>query len=327
MKRAVFRLPNEDSFLLCNENIEKEKHILFSNFSGETKVFFPADIDLIDNIDDVNDSFFNDVIFSESNSSIKFPDEKEYTEKIEETIKILKENNLEKLVISRPLKHNFSSIDLKQSFLKLCKKYPNALCYLLITEDQIWIGATPELLGKFDKKSNQFETMSLAGTLPLNESWSEKEIQEQQSVTKHIASILAKHTTDITQSKTIDHISGNIKHLRTDFSATLKQEDLNILINDLHPTPAICGIPTEFCQRKIQEIENYNRSLYTGIISLETDNDKYYFVNLRCAHILKNHCIIYVGGGINNKSIPSKEWQETELKSLAIKENIVENSI
>jgi len=37
---------------------------------------------------------------------------------------------------------------------------------LLISDEEIWLGATPEILGKFNKKTHEFFTMSLAGTLP-----------------------------------------------------------------------------------------------------------------------------------------------------------------
>ena len=90
------------------------------------------------------------------------------------------------------------------------------------------MGATPEILGKFNKKTQEFFTMSLAGTLPINEEWSEKEIEEQKPVTHYIAEILKKYVTlsEVEESETYNHISGNIKHLRTDFTAIIEDNRL-----------------------------------------------------------------------------------------------------
>lgn len=162
--------------------------------------------------------------------------------------------------------------------------------------------------------------MSLAGTLPINEEWSEKEIEEQKPVTHYISEILKKYVTlsEVKESETYIHISGNIKHLRTDFTAKIEDNRLEELIEELHPTPAICGIPKDFCKEKIIEIEQYNREFYAGYIKIETDEEIYYFVNLRCAKIYKNQVIAFAGGGITELSSPEKEWRETELKSQAI---------
>jgi isochorismate synthase len=69
--------------------------------------------------------------------------------------------------------------------------------------------------------------MSLAGTLPVSESWSEKEIEEQKPVSNYIRDILKNYSEMLEESETYDHISGNIKHLRTDFKTKIQPEDLD----------------------------------------------------------------------------------------------------
>ena len=46
-----------------------------------------------------------------------------------------------------------------------------------VDKNEAWIGATPEVLGQYDKNTEDFETMSLAGTLPVSEDWSEKKLR------------------------------------------------------------------------------------------------------------------------------------------------------
>ena len=164
--------------------------------------------------------------------------------------------------------------------------------------------------------------MSLAGTIPVNETWTTKEIEEQKPVSLYIRNVLKNYSDLVEESETHDHISGNIKHLRTDFKAIIERSDLEKIISELHPTPAVCGIPKEFCKEIISNIEKFPRELYAGYIKIETEDFIYFFVNLRCAKLYKNAVHAFVGGGITAESNPQKEWRETELKSEAILKNL-----
>ena len=177
----------------------------------------------------------------------------EYQKKLLTVIDFIKDNQLSKLVISRRkmLGFNDSKLSLSQTFLNLCEAYKNAFVYFLIKDGKCWLGAFSEVLGKFDKESSIFSTMSLAGTIPVDESWTTKEIEEQKPVTTFIENVLLNYANEVEKSETYDHISGNIKHLRTDFKAKIEAENLENIISELHPTPAVCGIPKEICQNAI----------------------------------------------------------------------------
>ena len=318
--KAIFRLPFEEKFILIHHHEAARNVASFFPFTNGKTIHLQAENLEVCTSEELKSSFFEVGNFPEMNAELNIPQHEEYLQKLEKAIEIIKQNNLPKLVVSRPIAKEISSINLEETYQLLCKKYPNTFCYLLITDEEIWIGATPEILGKFNKKTHEFFTMSLAGTLPVNEEWSEKEIEEQKPVTHYISEILKKYVTlsEVEESETYNHISGNIKHLRTDFTAKIEDNRLEELIEELHPTPAICGIPKEFCKEKIIEIEQYNREFYAGYIKIETDEEIYYFVNLRCAKIYKNQVIAFAGGGITALSSPEKEWRETELKSQAI---------
>ena len=318
--KAIFRLPFEEKFILINHHEAARNVASFFPFTNGKTIHLQAENLEVCTSEELKSSFFEVENFPEINAELNIPQHEEYLQKLEKAIEIIKQNNLPKLVISRPIAREISSINLEETYQLLCKKYPNTLCYLLISDEEIWIGATPEILGKFNKKTHEFFTMSLAGTLPVDEEWSEKEIEEQKPVTHYISEILKKYVTlsEVKESETYNHISGNIKHLRTDFTAKIEDNRLEELIEELHPTPAVCGIPKEFCKEKIIEIEQYNREFYAGYIKIETDEEIYYFMNLRCAKIYKNQVIAFAGGGITALSSPEKEWRETELKSQAI---------
>lgn len=318
--KAIFRLPFEEKFILIHHHEAAKNVASFFPFTNGKTIHLKAENLEVCTSEELKSSFFEVENFPENNAELNIPQHEEYLQKLEKAIEIIKQNNLPKLVISRPIAKEISSINLEETYQLLCKKYPNTLCYLLITDEEIWIGTTPEILGKFNKKTHEFFTMSLAGTLPVDEEWSEKEIEEQKPVTHYISEILKKYVTlsEVEESETYNHISGNIKHLRTDFTAKIGDNRLEELIEELHPTPAVCGIPKDFCKEKIIEIEQYNREFYAGYIKIETEEEIYYFVNLRCSKIYKNQVIAFAGGGITALSSPEKEWRETELKSQAI---------
>ena len=251
-------------------------------------------------------------------------DELLYIQTIKEVIAFVKDNNLPKLVVSRQKRVDIENrqVNLSQTFINLCEAYPNAFVYFFIAEGKCWMGAFSEVLGQFDKKSGRFQTMSLAGTIAVGERWSKKEIEEQQPVTDFIQSVLQNYSAQIEKSDTYDHISGNIKHLRTDFTAQTEERWVENIIADLHPTPAVCGIPKEFCKKAISQFEHHARSFYAGYIKVETEESTFYFVNLRCAQFFSNAALLYVGGGITADSSAEKEWQETELKAGAILRNL-----
>ena len=319
---VYFKFPFSENICTTDSSSTK-KWVSFFSFDGSEILPFEGDIKQISQQEflkkEINTHFLSCNLngFEEENQN-------DYQEKLANVIGFIKQNNLSKLVISRRelLNYNGLQINLTQTFLNLCKAYPNAFVYFFIKEGKCWMGAFSEILGKFNKKNSQFETMSLAGTISVNDNWTKKEIEEQKPVTNFIRNVLGKFSENMEQSETYDHVSGNIKHLRTDFKAQITQENLENIISELHPTPAVCGIPKDLCQNAIEQFEKYPRKLYAGYIKVETEEYIQYFVNLRCAEFFKNAALIYVGGGITAESSVEKEWQETELKAEAILKNV-----
>jgi len=317
-----FKLPFDERLHSVDEKNNKNP-VNFYSYDGISQISFHGNIIEVnpaepDHLSITNESLANDTTHFASET------QEEYSKSLQQVIGVIKENNLPKLVYSRrKIFTDFKSIDFKESFKNLCSSYPNAFRYIFNDGQNAWMGAFSEVLGKFNKITHEFETMALAGTLPVSEEWSEKEIEEQKPVTTYIQGILGNYSNQIQQSETYDHISGNIKHLRTDFKTHIRPEDLDPLIQDLHPTPAVCGIPKDFCNENIRKYEKFPREFYAGYIKVETEDSILYFVNLRCARLYRDRVHVFVGGGITAQSNPEKEWVETELKSEAILKNLV----
>ncbi|WP_426482029.1 chorismate-binding protein [Chryseobacterium sp. R2ACT005] len=317
-----FKLPFDERLLSADEKNTKNA-VNFYSYNGLDQISFHGNIVEVNAEEFTHTSITNEELISDSTNSAAETKE-EYCHTLQQVIEVIKENNLPKLVYSRrKIFTDFKTINYRESFENLCNSYPNAFRYLFNDGQNTWMGAFSEVLGKFNKITHEFETMALAGTLPVSEEWSEKEIEEQKPVTTYIQDILNNYSDNVKQSETYDHISGNIKHLRTDFKTHIKAEDLDRIIQDLHPTPAVCGIPKDFCNENIRKYEKFSREFYAGYIKVETEESILYFVNLRCARLYKDSVHVFVGGGITAQSNPEKEWKETELKSEAILKNLV----
>lgn len=317
-----FKFPFDEKLYSTDED-SNENPINFYSFDGLSKIACNGKIIEV-NQENFDQTILSTDLLTEDRTEFIEETKAEYLNNLGKVIDVINNNQLPKLVYSRrKIFTDFTEIDLKESFKKLCTAYPNAFRYILVNGENSWMGAFSEVLGKFNKQTHTFETMSLAGTLPVSENWSEKEIEEQKPVSSYIRNILKNYSEALDESETYDHISGNIKHLRTDFKIKIQPENLDKIIQELHPTPAVCGIPKEFCKENIQQLEKFPRELYAGYIKIETEETIQYFVNLRCSKLYKNAVHLFVGGGITAQSNPDKEWIETELKSEAVLKNLV----
>lgn len=253
---------------------------------------------------------------------------RKHIELVEKGIEFIVEGKGSKVVLSRKLeaKKESDPLEIYQSLLNL---YPTAFAYLWYhPKVGMWTGATPETLLKV--KGHQLFTMALAGTKAAKDAptpqWTSKEINEQQYVTDFIADTLKDKVSHLSIGQVNNIRAGKLWHLKCDINATLKSTDhFKEVLEALHPTPAVCGMPKEETMRFIQEQENYDRSFYTGFIGelhlqpkKEDEKQTELFVNLRCMQIHNQTCEIYVGGGIVIDSNPESEWEETVNKSMTM---------
>lgn len=271
--------------------------------------------------------------------------EKTFHEKlVSKGIEKIKKTDLKKVVLSRA-EQIITATNSLNYFKRLLKKYPTAFVYLWYHPSiGLWLGATPETLLKTEQ--NRFKTMALAGTQTfegnLKVEWGEKEKEEQALVTESIQSDL-KSVNGIEKliiGEAQTHQAGNVLHLKTAINGIFQQEFLGEIIQKLHPTPAVCGLPKKESKEFIEAEENYDRSFYSGYLGelnkktqktrnprmQNVENSAYnlvqkqtnLYVNLRCMQVLDQKVIIYVGGGITAGSNPTAEWEETVRKAETI---------
>ncbi|KAJ0466055.1 putative ADC synthase, chorismate-utilizing enzyme, isochorismate synthase MenF [Helianthus annuus] len=88
------------------------------------------------------------------------------------------------------------------------------------------------------------------------------------------------------------------------------------ILSSLHPTPAVCGFPTEEARVLIAETENFDRGMYAGPVGWFGGGESEFAVGIRSALVQKGlGALIYAGTGIVEGSCSSQEWDELELKT------------
>lgn len=233
----------------------------------------------------------------------------------------LKENKFDKLVLSRQKAiQKDAYFSPANAFYTACRKYIYSYVYICHTpQTGTWIGCTPEIL--LSGRNRQWQTVALAGTQPLIENklptkWDNKNKLEQYMVADYIRCQLNSYHIPFSENGPYTVRAGKLAHLKSEFLFQLPENHLIAsLLNDLHPTPAICGLPKSDAQQFILENEGYDRSYYSGFIGrLQPDSDSDIYVNLRCMQILEKQLILYAGGGIMPSSSLEDEWLETENK-------------
>ena len=251
-----------------------------------------------------------------SHNNTEIPDNKStYLQNASDIIKKCKNGYFEKCILSRIKQETYHVTDAYEIFKQLCDAYNHGFKYILNhPEFGLWIGVTPEIL--IQGNSIYYETQALAGSKAKsdNQKWGNKEINEHQYVSDYIREIIKRQGILEYESSSEEYVAGNIKHLNKKFKFKL-HTDLNEFINQLHPTPAIAGLPPQKAINWIHENEPHDRELYCGYLGLIGDNNSEIFVNLRCAKIFQNKLNLYVGGGITAQSNPDDEFHETEIKA------------
>lgn len=245
----------------------------------------------------------------------------QYNEAFGRFMHALNNQGYDKLVLSRqqtvPLTDQFDPLDF---FIKAANSYPRMMISLSHTPiSGTWIGSTPEIL--LTGRDEQWQTVSLAGTMPMQgeimpDQWSQKNQQEQEMVSEYIRKIVKKFGHKLNEKGPYTARAGQLVHLRTDFYFQLKDiRHVGQFIDDLYPTPAVCGLPKDEAYQFILTNEGYDRSYYSGIIGeYDPTSSTRLYINLRCMQLGQKQATLYAGGGILASSEADGEWEETQQK-------------
>ena len=253
--------------------------------------------------------------------------EDEWRAQVGFAVKAIKENKLEKVVLARDqVATSTTQMNSRGLLQRLEIEYPSTWLFLV---DGL-VGATPELLvrlskslvtsrvlaGTIRKTGNEDRDLALAASLAK----SSKDLEEHEYAVRSVADALEPFcsSTNVPESPFVLHLS-NVMHLATDVTGVLndsaKQADVFTLVEQLHPSAAVCGTPRPQAAQLISEIEGMSRGRYAGPVGwIDAAGDGELGIALRCGQINGDSIRIFAGCGIVDGSDPEIELAETYAK-------------
>jgi menaquinone-specific isochorismate synthase len=193
-----------------------------------------------------------------------------------------------------------------------------------------YVGASPELLAR--RRGRQVVSRPMAGTAAQGDrngddrrrvaamAASAKEQAEHRLVVDEVRARLGAlsdgpvraHGPEIFRLSTV-------AHLATTVSCRLRDPGVSALdvAAQLHPTPAVAGVPRAAALAAIAELEGFDRGLYAGPVGwVDARGDGDWAVALRGATLDPGgrRARLTAGAGIVAGSDPEAEWDETEAK-------------
>jgi isochorismate synthase len=235
----------------------------------------------------------------------------------------IRSGNLEKVVAARCVRFDVAQNPcLSTVMARLSGLAPRCARFALTVFEQTFVGATPERLVL--KVGKSVKTEALAGSIDARVEGAEdillssqKDRQEHACVVRAIEETLSPLCQDLSLPSSPDvRALKDILHLRTSISGTLNG-DVHVLslVDSLHPTPAVEGLPRGKAVSWILKHETAQRGWYAAPIGwLNHLGDGEFVVALRSALISDKNIRVYAGAGIVAGSDPEAEYAETELK-------------
>jgi menaquinone-specific isochorismate synthase len=260
--------------------------------------------------------------------------ESQWKDQVGFAVDSIKQNKLEKVVLARDqVAASTVAINTRGLLQRLEIEYPSTWLFLV---DGL-VGATPELLvrlskslvtsrvlaGTIRKTGNEDRDLALAASLAK----SSKDLEEHEYAVRSVADALAPFcsSTNVPESPFVLHLS-NVMHLATDVTGVLndsaKQADIFTLIQQLHPSAAVCGTPTNAAKKFIIDFEKMNRERYAGPVGwIDANGDGEIAIALRCGQLSQDNksIRIFAGCGVVAGSDPANELAESQAKLMPMR--------
>lgn len=261
-------------------------------------------------------------------TSYSEPHKEAYMQSIDAVTAKIKAQEADKVVIARSLALQFEeAVSSPQILSHVVNEQPESYLFGIERNDMLFFGASPERLVKVEngrayssciagsiKRGATSEEDQSLGTSLLQDN---KNRGEHHYVVEMITETFEKNciTVKVPQQPKLLKIR-DIQHLYTPVEGQLAEGATILqLVKDLHPTPALGGVPRQNSMSIIRESEPMNRGLYAAPIGwLDADGNGEFAVAIRSAALVGNQAYLYAGGGIVADSEAQSEYEETLVK-------------
>lgn len=250
------------------------------------------------------------------------PSRTRWSEQVEAIRSAIIGGGFEKIVAANRTVVTFDAVvDALSALDRLANGLRSSTRFAFIRDDATFFGATPERL--IALRGLRFETESLAGSLAVGDApatqllSSGKDLEEHRlvvtSIVRRLEPLVAR--LDVASEPRVRTLR-EVLHLHTPIRGELNApRHVLDLVELLHPTPAVGGVPTDEAMRWITENEPEGRGWYAGPIGwFDHAGAGEFAVALRTCLLRGRRAYLYAGAGIVADSDPVSEYAETEVK-------------
>lgn len=266
------------------------------------------------------------------------PSSDDYAAAVAAAVAAIRSGDLAKIVLARSLVVDAGrQLDPRRLAHRLRAVEPHGYTFSVPTSNGgTLVGASPELL--MERRGAIVRSNPLAGSAPRSGDPDEdranaqaladsgKDQEEHAFVVAAVAEVLGDLCDDLTfDREPVLLPTANVWHLSTRFRGTLRDEGLSALdvVAELHPTPAVCGTPTEAARAAIAAAEPFERGSYAGPVGwVDADGDGVWAIALRCAELEGTQARLFAGAGVVAGSEPALEVDETARKFRAFLDSL-----
>ena len=256
------------------------------------------------------------------------PSRRTWHSQVEAAVERIRRGDLEKVALAQSLTAGLARPTVPADIVaRLSDPYPDCDRFLFAPErGGAFFGATPERL--VTVRDTTVETEALAGSIGRGDTPaaderlatdledSEKNSHEHALVVEAIRDQLGTVAREIqTGERTVRRLA-NVQHLRTPIRGTLRR-DAHVLelVEALHPTPAVGGLPPDEALATIRETEAFDRGWYAAPVGwFDADGNGTFSVAIRSGIATDRQVTMFAGAGIVADSDPDREWEELQLK-------------
>jgi isochorismate synthase len=251
-----------------------------------------------------------------------------WKETVRQTAADIAAGKFRKVVLARAVTvSSDSEFVVERALQRLEENYPGAIVFAINRGESCFCGATPERLVRLH--SGVVQTMALAGSMARGSTPQEdeelgaklfnsaKDRVEHAVVVQMIREAFATVCDEVEAPSEPQLLKlKNVQHLHTPVTGRL-MEDKSILqlVEQLHPTPAVGGMPLQPALKAIREREQLDRGWYAAPVGwLDRRCEGEFAVALRSALIKGREATLFAGCGIMGNSNPEAEYAESSLK-------------
>ncbi len=249
---------------------------------------------------------------------------------VKQAVAEVESGKLAKVVAARSA-HVGGAADPWRTLDALRRRYPTCVTFGVFRGHSVFLGASPELL--VELRRGRVTSSALAGTVArggdeLSDARLEdrlrhdpKELAEHQYVVQGLRQALHEAGVEVDPPQSLEIVKlANVQHLSSPVTGYASAgTSILDLVNAVHPTPAVAGLPRSAALDWLAANETLDRGWYAGPIGfVDSSLEGSFRVALRCALVNGQRARLFAGAGIVAGSQPERELAETTAKLRAM---------